>query len=134
MSRYDDILDLPRPVSGRHAPMSQADRAAQFSSFAALTGFEAVIEETARLTDDPIFMEDSAKEELNRILLFLSAREPEQPEISVTYFHADERKPGGAYRTLRGKLRRVEAAGQLLRLEDGAIIPFSLITKIDVLT
>ena len=121
MSEYDDIIDLPRPRSA-HEPMPMSDRAAQFSPFAALTGYEDAIDETARLTDARVELGESAVEELERKLIDLAARISERPEISVTYFVPDERKTGGAYVTHTGTLKRIDELGRELVFADGARI------------
>lgn len=119
--KYDDILDLPRPKSA-HEPMPMSDRAAQFSPFAALTGYEDAIDETARLTDARVELGESAVEELERKLIDLAARISERPEISVTYFVPDARKEGGAYVTRTGTLKRIDELGRELVFADGARI------------
>ena len=121
MSKYDDIIDLPRPKSA-HEPMPMSDRAAQFSPFAALTGYEDAIDETARLTDARVELGESAVEELERKLTDLAARISERPEISVTYFVPDARKEGGAYVTRTGTLKRIDELGRELVFADGARI------------
>ena len=121
MSKYDDIIDLPRPKSA-HEPMPMSDRAAQFSPFAALTGYEDAIDETARLTDARVELGESAVEELERKLIDLAARISERPEISVTYFVPDARKEGGAYVTRTGTLKRIDELGRELVFADGARI------------
>ena len=121
--KYDDIIDLPRPVSSRRARMSNYDRAAQFSPFAALTGFDAAIEETARLTDQRIELDEEEKRQLNGVLQELRCRLPEQPEIIVTYFTYDERKAGGAYVTVQGRVRKIDGYSSGLLLTDGRVIP-----------
>lgn len=121
MSEYDDIIDLPRPKSA-HEPMPMSDRAAQFSPFAALTGYEDAIDETARLTDARVELGESAVEELERKLIDLAARISERPEITVTYFVPDARKEGGAYVTRTGTLKRIDELGRELVFADGARI------------
>lgn len=121
--KYDDIIDLPRPVSNRRSRMTNYDRAAQFSPFAALTGFDAAIEETARLTDQRIELDEEEKLQLNAVLQKLQCRLPEQPEIVATYFTYDERKTGGAYLTVRGCVRKLDGYAQEILLTDGCCIP-----------
>ncbi len=115
---YDDIIDLPRPKS-KHEPMPMSDRAAQFSPFAALTGYEDAIDETARLTDARVELAESAVEELERRLNDLAARISERPEITVAYFVPDTRKEGGAYVTHTGALKRIDEVERELVFEDG---------------
>ena len=128
--KYDDILDLPRPKSA-HEPMPMGDRAAQFSPFAALTGYEDAIDETARLTDARVELGESAVEELERKLIDLAARISERPEISVTYFVPDARKEGGAYVTRTGTLKRIDELGRELVFADGVRIAVGDIISVE---
>ena len=120
---YDDILHLSRPVSGRHPPMSRSDRAAQFSPFAALTGYEAAVRETARLTQGRIELSEEEKASIDSVLQYLQAHLSEQPPVIVTYFVPDLKKDGGEYRTISGSLRRIEPLERRLLLVDGTQIP-----------
>ena len=127
---YDDILYRSRLVSTAHPPMSRADRAAQFSPFAALTGYEAAVRETARLTQGRITLSEEEKESINRVLLYLQDHLSEQPPVLVTYFLPDQKKDGGAYLTLRGTLRRIAPLERQLLLTDGTQIPIDDITQL----
>ena len=122
--RYDDIINLPRPVSKRHAPMPQSARAAQFSAFAALSGYEDAVEETARLTERKIELDEGEKEELNAVFCALSARieRGETPEADVTYFMPDARKAGGEYVTRRMSIKKIDACAQRVIAADGTEI------------
>lgn len=93
--RYDDIIHLPHHISKTRPQMSMMDRAAQFSPFAALTGYDAAIKETGRLTDEKIELGEETKAVLDRKQSYLSDMISVQPEITVTYFLPDERKSGG---------------------------------------
>ena len=119
---YDDIIHLPRPVSKKHPPMPLSKRAAQFLPFAALTGFEAEIAEAARLTQDAPELGEDALVALDEQLSLLRARLNEQPEITVTRFVPDERKAGGRYETVTGRVRRLDEANRVLLLTDGVRI------------
>lgn len=121
--KYDDIIDLPRPVSPCRCPMSSFDRAAQFSPFAALTGFEAAIEETGRLTDSKIELGEDGRAMLDEVMARLRQELPGQPEITVTWFVYDECKAGGRYVTCRGKAKRLDEYGGVLLLADGTAVP-----------
>ena len=101
-AKYGDIIGLSHPVSQVHPQMSVHERAAQFSPFAALTGHEAAIRETARLTEGQIELEEDRKEELDEKLSGLLQPGSVCPEVTVCYFEPDARKEGGAYRTVRG--------------------------------
>ena len=131
MSRYDDIIHLPRPVSQKHLPMSQADRGAQFSPFAALTGYEAVIAESARLTDGCIELVDEGLNMLDDGLKRILDRIEEQPQASFTVFVPDERKNGGKYVRIQGNVRKFDACEKTLLLTDGTEIPLEDIIQID---
>ena len=128
--KYDDIIHLPHPTSSRHPRMSMADRAAQFSPFAALTGHGAAILETARLTDQKAELGEDAKALLDQKQRILSEHITEHPEITVTWFQPDEKKPGGKYLTVVGELNKVDGVEQALLLTDGTRIPLEDVTDI----
>ena len=127
---YDDILHLPHPTSKRHPRMPIADRAAQFSPFAALTGHGAAIEETARVTERRIELDEDAKEQLDQTLQLLLERIAEQPEVTVTRFSPDKKKAGGQYHTATGKLKRIDTQESRLILTDGNQIPLEDLLEI----
>lgn len=128
--KYQDIIGLSRPVSDHHARMTNYDRAAQFSPFAALTGFDAEIGEAARLTEAMTELTESRIEELNAILQTLLEKIGAKPEISVTYFQPDGRKSGGIYLTVVGRLKKIDDDAHRLLLTDGAEIPIASILNI----
>ena len=130
--RYDDMLNMSRPISALHPPMSRRDRAAQFAPFAALTGLGAAINETARQTERRIELGENALEELNDKLRALEEHLGERPEVTVTFFRPDEKKTGGAYVTAAGILRRIDRFQQKLCLEDGTEILFKQILALDM--
>ena len=127
---YDDILHLPHPTSKRHPRMPIVDRAAQFSPYAALTGHKAAIEETARVTDRRIELDEDAKEQQDQPLQLLLERMDEQPEITVTWFSPDKKKAGGQYHTATGKLKRIDTQESRLILTDGNQIPLEDLLEI----
>ena len=112
--RYDDIIHLPHHVSTAHPPMPAADRAAQFSPFAALTGHEAAIRETARLTDERAELDENAKAVLDEKLRMIQEMLPAHPEITVTYFQPDAKKSGGAYVSVTGRVKKLDLYRQCL--------------------
>ena len=116
---YEDIVDLPHHISKKHPQPTMADRAARFAPFAAITGYEEMVLEEARVTDERIEMDESSKaalnEKLNMILEFLD----EQPEVSITYFEPDKRKAGGAYITVIGTVKRIDEYEHLVIMTDG---------------
>ena len=127
MSEYDDIIDLPRPKS-KHEPMPMSDRAAQFSPFAALTGYGDAIDETARLTDRRIELSEEESAELDYKQQYLSTLD--SPTVTVTYFVPDERKSGGAYVTHTGVLKRVDEVESMVVFKDGLRVPLDEVMDI----
>ncbi len=127
---YDDILQLSHPTSKTHPRMSRTARAAQFSPFAALTGYEAAIKETARLTDQELDLDDTMKAELNEKLSFLKKHLKDKPQISITFFVPDTKKTGGAYKTTTGWVKKILEYERHLLLTDGTIIPVDKIIDI----
>ena len=110
MGAYDDILYLPHHRSEKHPPMSMRDRAAQFSPFAALTGFDGVIAETGRITDRKIELSESQKLLLDQKLTLIDdvIQDGYHPLVTIVYFVPDAQKEGGSYREFIGKVRQVE--------------------------
>jgi hypothetical protein len=129
---YNDILDLPHPVSKNHPPMPMADRAAQFAPFAALTGFEAALLETERLTDHQIQLDEDEIASVNEVLQHLHSTIAQQPTAAVTYFVPDEKKTGGAYVTIEGTVKKVDDIQKILLFMDGTRVPLSNILSIAV--
>ena len=128
---YDDMINMPCPTSPRHPRMPRADRAAQFAPFAALTGYDAAIDETSRLTDQKIDISEDMREKLDLKQNFLADIIDEQPEISVTYFVPDKKKSGGAYVTANGRLKQIDEYEQLIILTDGKKIPIQEVYSIE---
>lgn len=128
--RYDDVINRQHPTSKKHPRMSNMNRAAQFAPFAALTGYEESIEETARLTDRRIELSEDDIEELNAKLNFIQEHIKERPEVTVTYFQPDERKEGGAYITVTGKVRRIDKFNQIIIFENSMEITMEKVFNI----
>ena len=129
--KYEDIIHLSRPVSTRHLPMSNYDRAAQFAPFAALTGYDGVIEETARLTDGEMFLDVGAEAELDAKLRQIREAIHTHPQVTVTWFRPDSRKQGGAYVTVSGKVKKIDEYNQTLVLTDNTAINLQSICRIE---
>lgn len=129
-TNYDDIIDLPRPVSKKHPPMPMEKRAAQFLPFAALTGFEAEIAEAARLTQAAPELSEDALIALDEQLSLLRQRLPEQPAVTLTRFLPDEKKAGGRYETLTGNIRRLDEPNRLLLLTDGTRVDLDTVVEL----
>jgi hypothetical protein len=119
---YDDIIDLPHYVSVKHPHMPMIDRAAQFSPFAALTGYDAAIKETARLTGERLDLDDCEKAALNNKLQLLLNRIAERPYVSITYFQPDKRKAGGEYVITSGSIKRINRYERTLLMDNGVKI------------
>lgn len=128
---YDDIKHLTRPQYDDLHPMSMSDRAAQFSPFAALVGYDDAVAETARLTDSRTVMTEDEMSELNDNLNRLLDCLDEQPEISVTYFVPDEKKSGGKYVEKVGVVRIFDSYSQELVFKDRFRINIQDIFKIE---
>jgi hypothetical protein len=122
---YSDIINLPHHESRNHPQMPMEARAAQFAPFAALTGYDAVIHETARLTDRQVELEEYDNERLNRKFAELMTILDDRPEITVSYFLPDERKAGGSYNTTSGKVMKIDTYEHLLWMDDGTKIPIT---------
>ena len=116
---YDDIINLPHHVSATRPQMSMLDRAAQFSPFAALNGYDAAIKETGRLTDEKIEMDEEALNILNMKFQILVDSLDEEPEVTFTYFKPDERKAGGAYIEVTGTVKKVDDFERLIVMQNG---------------
>lgn len=127
---YDDILHMPHHVSQNHPQMSMRDRAAQFSPFAALTGYEDAIGETGRLTEQKRELSEHEQAELNLRLNILAVKLKENPEISIEYFVPDERKVGGAYVIISGKVAKLSLSDRTIVMEDGSVIRIGDIVEI----
>ena len=128
---YDDIIDLPHHVSTTRPRMSNMDRAAQFSPFAAVVGYDAAVKETARLTDDRMELDENSKTILNEKLQMVLEHADTNPEIIVTYFVQDSKKAGGSYVSTTGILKKVDAYEQVLVMRDGTRIPLSEVVEIE---
>lgn len=128
---YDDIIRLPHHVSETHPQMSPADRAAQFSPFAALTGYESAVTEAARLTDKRLELDESAKEALNERLQIIASHLRDCPEISVSYFQPDAKKAGGAYVMVIGAVKKIDEYERVVVMKNGAVIPIDEIISLD---
>ncbi len=128
--KYDDIIMLPHHVSKRHPQMSPLNWAAQFSPFAALTGHEDAIQETARLTDSFVEVDESKKSQLDGQLGLIRDNLDVQPEIEVTYFQPDEKKSGGAYVTRSGRVKKIDEYSRQIIFTDEKALPIDMIFSI----
>lgn len=129
---YDDIINLPHPEPKNHRRMSMMARAAQFAPFAALTGHDDAIAETARLTDKQIELDGALNDELNRTFALLQERINEHPVVEVTYFVPDGRKQGGSYCTVTSAVKRLALDTLYLILADGTSIAIPAIISLKI--
>ena len=129
--KYDDILRLPHHVSASRKPMAMTARAAQFAPFAALSGYDAEVQEAGRLTDRPIEPDEYEKEALNARLRLLARHFREEWVVSLVFFQPDERKAGGAYVTCTGTVKKLYETERLLTLTDGTVIPLDDLIALD---
>jgi len=131
LGKYDDIINLPHHTSSKRPRMSMIDRAAQFSPFAALTGYDAAVKETARLTDQCIELDEYSKAALDERLRLVQEHLKEYPEVTITYFQPDERKDGGAYLSVIGSIKKIDTYEKCVVMMDKQKIPIDEIFGID---
>lgn len=127
---YFDIISRQHPTPKKHPRMSNMNRAAQFAPFAALTGYEESIEETARLTDSRVELGEDEIAEINECLNFIQEHIKERPKVTITYFQPDEKKDGGKYTVATGKVRRIDEFNRIIIFEDMMEIAIDEITEI----
>ena len=128
---YKDIIGLPHHQSTKHKHMSLYDRAAQFAPFAALKGYDAAIEETARFTDRKVELSEEELFVLNDTTRILLDTIDQQPFVKITYFVPDEKKDGGSYRVKEGNLRRIDEVQRLFCFTDRTEISIDDIRSIE---
>lgn len=131
MGNYDDIINLPHHESTKHPRMSALNRAAQFSPFAALTGHEAAISETARLTNTRLELDEDRKEELDEQLQIIREHISLEPEVAITYFVPDTQKEGGSYLQVIGVIKRLDDIDHKIVMKNGTVIPINDIYEIE---
>ena len=132
--RYEDIINLPHHQSAERVHMSLHDRAAQFAPFAALTGHEEAIEETARITEERIILDESAIEKINEKLYEISQHPAEKWKVSITYFKPDALKKGGAYLTDVGVVKKIDAIEKLVLMDSGMKIAMEQIVEMEIVS
>ena len=128
---YEDIVNLPRPISKKHPQPPLSERAARFAPFAAITGYEEMVLEEARVTEERIELDECALALLNEKLNILQNNLSQSPEITVTYFAPDKKKAGGAYVNISGTVRQIDVYSKLLILENDKKIRIEDIYKLD---
>ena len=130
MSKYDDIIDLPRPAS-KHPKLGDDSRAAQFSPFAALVGYDEQVKETARLTDRRIELDEDLKVILDMKIQVIQELISNKPELEVTYFIPDSKKDGGRYETILDNINKINIYKQQMIMQNGTIIDIKEIIDIN---
>lgn len=128
--KYEDIINLTHHVSKKHKQMSLEARSAQFAPFAALTGYEDVIEETERITKDKIEINEELKRILDGKLKLIKEYILKKPEITITYFKPDLKKSGGSYETITDKVIRIDNYNHVIVMENKIEISISDIVEI----
>ena len=131
MEKYDDIINLPNPTPTCSPRMSALDRAAQFAPFAALTGYEAVVAEAARLTDDRLELSEDMKIILNDKMQMIVDNIDKEPFVTIKYFVPDKRKAGGAYVEVSGIVKEIDEYERCIVMTDGIKIPIEQVRAID---
>lgn len=129
--KYDDIINLPHHVSKKHKQMSLDARSAQFAPFSALTGYDDVIEETVRLTNEKIEIDENIKIVLDEKLQIIEEKIAEKPLITFIYFVPDLKKDGGMYLKITGKVKRIDKYKHIIILEDKTEIPIADVAEIN---
>ena len=129
--KYNEIMGLPHHVSKNRPQMPMSDRAAQFAPFAALTGYDAAIKETGRLTDERIELDVEALSALDMKYQILMEALDEAPEVTITYFQPDERKAGGKYVSAVGAVKKIDDFERRITMRDGTRIPMDDVLSID---
>ena len=130
-NKYDDMIYLPNPTPTCKPRMSLHDRAAQFSPFAALTGYEDAVEETARLTDTRLELSEDMKTTLNEKMQMILDNAENEPIVTITYFVPDKKKSGGAYVEVTGIVKEIDEYERCIVMTDKKKIPIEHIRAIE---
>lgn len=129
-NNYDDIIHLKHHVSKVHKQMSLENRAAQFAPFSALTGYDDIIKEMARITEERIELNEELKDILNKKLAIIQSKIESRPKVTITYFVPDSKKLGGKYQTITGNIRKIDDYNKIVILMNGMKIPLREIIDI----
>lgn len=131
-NNYLDIINLEHHTSSKHPRMSKSARAAQFSPFSALTGYDDAIKETGRLTDKKIELTEEEKIMLNDKLLKINDNHKNQPKVTITYFEHDKNKEGGKYLSYTGNIKKIDMTELTITLTDKTKINISELLDITI--
>ena len=130
--KYKDMLHLPHPVSATHPRMALQDRAAQFSPFAALAGYDDALRETARRTDRFVELDEDRKQEIDRQISYLQQHLLDTVPVKIIYFVPDEKKDGGAFVQKTGYVKKLDSYRKTILLTDDTCIDMEKITEIQI--
>ncbi len=130
MNKYDEIINIKHFDPVNHPRMSMENRAAQFSAFAALTGYSELVKETARLTKDVVMLSEDRKSVIDMKLQLIEEYLKEKPEITITYFIKDSKKSGGEYQDYTGIIRRIDKVNKKIIFYDKKVISLNDILDI----
>ena len=130
-NNYDDIINTPRWNPKKHTRMFMESRNAQFAPFAALTGYEDAVKETARLTDRRIELDEELKVILDMKIQVIQELISNKPELEVTYFIPDDKKDGGRYETILDNINKIDIYKQQMIMQNGTIIDIKEIIDLD---
>lgn len=130
--RYDDIIDLPHHQSRKHPHMPRRNRAAQFMPFAALAGYDAIIAETARNTQERVTLGDDEKAMLDERLRTMLSKLNAHPKVELVVFQPDNAKPGGRYVTIEGRALRFDPNRRTITMDDGETVAIDDIIALDL--
>ncbi|MCR5584895.1 MAG: hypothetical protein K6F63_05595 [Lachnospiraceae bacterium] len=130
VDKYKDIIELPHHESAERKHMPLYDRAAQFAPFAALTGFDDDVEETERVTADKAEISEDRLIRMDERLNFFLLKIREQPEVEITVFEADDKKEGGCYKDIKGRIKKYDENEKKLYFIDGRVVALDSITHI----
>lgn len=128
---YEDIINIPRHISKTRPEPSIADRAARFSPFAAISGYEDMVREAARLTEERVEITDATKEQLNEKLNMIAEHLNEEHEVTITYFEPDKKKSGGAYISTTGVVKRIDELKRIVVMKNNKKIRIDDIYTLD---
>ena len=128
---YEDIIHLPHHVSQVRPQMAMSERAAQFSPFAALTGYDAAIQETGRLTDTKVELDEEALRDLDLKFQLLYEKRGQEPWVTITYFEPDKAKAGGAYLVATDKIKKVDPQERIILTARGVPIPMDNVVSLE---
>ena len=121
-NKYDEIINLPHHISKKHPQLGVDSYAAQFSPFAALTGYEEIVSETSRATEEKTELDNDAKLRLSEKLSVVLENSDKAPVVTITYFVPDKKKTGGKYTVIEGTVKKYDAYEKTILLSDGTKI------------